>query len=52
LDEIEVTDQLEFLNHLRHDGENQMIANLRINGNRIVGLIDTVDATNDVNKRT
>jgi len=48
LREIEVNNNLEAQKHLRFDDENQMIANLQMNGNRIIGLADTLEESDTV----
>jgi len=36
--------------YLLLDGQNQMVANLQMNGNRIVGLADAAEKTDGVNQ--
>jgi len=51
LSEIEVNNLLKALKYQRLDGENQMIANLQMNNNKIVGLSNPVEPTDGVNKK-
>ena len=51
LKEIEVNNLLEAQKYLRLDGENQMVSNLQMNDHKLVGLADTVMATDGVNKK-
>ena len=45
-----VNNLLESQKYLQPDGQNQMVANLQMNGNRIVGLADAAEQTDGVNQ--